>query len=1410
MKSLDIQPNVNWHTVEPVYGADDFLKIENEDINTKDGIQLNLSYFLKNITDLKTNNYTQTVLTDNIRMDNIFTPDIPTNTEYPNQFTSYLMSNGFPYKTGKTCYLKVIESETDHNGRWFVMGNQFLENESPIGDISYPDTTTRVEYESRPNKVDANDDNGIYFSITLLSDDELTIMHDDNYADVYLTSRGDPIQGTDQIFFATTQESTQEERTFKYIYNPDTGFLALYKIFNTQTTWTDSSGNTQTANIPYTYYLKSVFKRRRNDPDTNWGYALFEYQIAQSGNLPIPREAIFRTIPFNKNTRDLKINNHWFSYSTFGEQNNLKVNQDKSFKNIFNNFLFSIPYKTITEKTGEYNVLQLKNQLTPSYDQSRANPFPNYRGCDHREYDKIFTGTNQIKGSDQLSLGYNSYVTTINLKPDEITYFNAPQDMYPTKRINVNDSGLIEAGAIGGDTPIVSDKLFKKAADYKYNTPYGAPSDEESGVWLCTWLKANIGTDWDERVKYSENLVVNYKNKTYRARNDNQDKQPDINNLDWESIPGGDPVWVDRYYNPKSYSAQEALEVTGQYYDYTSKFEYVIQKFHAQDEYVFDKRSDITFEPGCLYAYYRIGPKENQSIIDTESQQLVHEGVEPIYYQDRDRYANIETYVDLTGDVYVETNALNKTTNSDFTVSLNINTDDWTQPISSQIIGNYTNQGFGVFNKLNITPYSVFSNDQAINILNTDLEPVLTITPTVADPTLNLQVIKTIHGEGNENLHALIKLSKHTGDKVKYQGSVYECIGKHTSTSGNTPVNDDGTTNSDYWNLIETEDPDILFWGVGVEYAPVGAIMYYVYQYDTKGMLVERFLTPDIPTTMSISDITLDINCYYILYSDKTVRKFDVNTEREDLLYQYKQWPPVVVGSSASLDPNPDREYYHETPTTYIELYDQNQYRINCELYTIDMTGDVWFSKNNTIYKSFTNKEDGVNSSYTQMFGGRQVSLVSEESLYGETQGNQITLTGDGISNVEGLMSRWNEANTSNRVTSLNEAGLEVIPPTGEEIQLQGGADKGSDTTIYALSASGMYDITSLKSDTKNNIWVLTRQTPSDTTKQGMVLYNMDSDRRIINTIKLSDLHEGIVDNDISNSCMDIVYEFVRGVKREYIAVLLQDTSDLTSVKVVKINLDGTLLSCNDVVLGFLDRDISTYKNIFNSETVRRLHPPEIITGSYLTYKFRYQSYFDTDKTYVKYMYYDISKLTRGAHHFAFSFNSVNGNLSFLVDGELQIAQVSDDVFTGAAYKYTKTIHNPLHVGSDSFFNNITLSEYLKQQNYYFVSGCRVDNIRVYNKYLNFHKIRALTRENKTVQTVKLTLPTGKRTYVDQVVKYYLNRKPGRKSNYFDINVVSDTITDPDVRSTVELSLRQEMEDKLPANTYLNNINWTT
>ena len=110
--------------------------------------------------------------------------------------------------------------------------------------------------------------------------------------------------------------------------------------------------------------------------------------------------------------------------------------------------------------------------------------------------------------------------------------------------------------------------------------------------------------------------------------------------------------------------------------------------------------------------------------------------------------------------------------------------------------------------------------------------------------------------------------------------------------------------------------------------------------------------------------------------------------------------------------------------------------------------------------------------------------------------------------------------------------------------------------------------------------------------------------------------------------------------------------------------------------------------------------------------------------------------------------------------------------------------------------------------NYNFTSNCKVSNIRVHNEYVPFNKIKAMSRKSKLIQPITLTLPTNKRSYVDQIDSFTLHRTPGRKSNYFDVDIITDTITDIQTQNSIRIDVSKKINSNTPVNTQLNNINW--
>ncbi len=175
-----------------------------------------------------------------------------------------------------------------------------------------------------------------------------------------------------------------------------------------------------------------------------------------------------------------------------------------------------------------------------------------------REYTKIFTGTNQEIGYETPFFSFITDTTNLILKQDTITYFHYPINAPSALLI---DSSLLIDGAVAGNSPYTSDKIWKKQANYASNTFWGnsQPIGKQTGVWLCAWLSGNA--------------------------------------LDTNS------VWKDRWYNPGYINQHDALYITNP----------------VASSIIIDIDSEISFDGGCYYKYFHVGNIHNNNITNALS-----------------------------------------------------------------------------------------------------------------------------------------------------------------------------------------------------------------------------------------------------------------------------------------------------------------------------------------------------------------------------------------------------------------------------------------------------------------------------------------------------------------------------------------------------------------------------------------------------------------------------------------------------------------------------------------------------------------------------------------------------------------------------------------------------------------------
>ncbi len=234
-------------------------------------------------------------------------------------------------------------------------------------------------------------------------------------------------------------------------------------------------------------------------------------------------------------------------------------------------------YKSSLEKNSNY--IPLKSNVV--YDEKYS--LINTRGnTSFREYNSISSGIRGSSGYNNYILGYNSEWYKYDFKSDEQTFFNVPFELGKGyTKININDCELLNNGAIGGNSPLNSDKIYKKLYEYSDFTNTGETSDIDNSKYMCSWL-------W------------------YNPYEPSKSK------------------WLDRYYNPDVVTKFNALSEDG--WNSLETLESFSTSNGLKDPYetyykefdktvgIFDVESKLTIEPNCLYMYERLGKKTSISL----------------------------------------------------------------------------------------------------------------------------------------------------------------------------------------------------------------------------------------------------------------------------------------------------------------------------------------------------------------------------------------------------------------------------------------------------------------------------------------------------------------------------------------------------------------------------------------------------------------------------------------------------------------------------------------------------------------------------------------------------------------------------------------------------------------------------
>lgn len=667
MKSRVIGLDETWMSPDPVYAHDDSIFFKNLKTQYTAGeIDLKTSDILTNVVDQSTNQFSNLYLTDNRKISDFIGMRTPTSS-YPYTYITYFAATyGWTDRLSPSAKCWYVKDTTDTQE---LMVNQGIK----------PTFGFDRRYDELSNEM--------LFEVELLTDNLLRVSHWDTYKRSYLTVTPDG----DQVLFDFENNLELDEsnpQVFNYNLDRESSYMNLYVV----------------RDGVYYELAYDLINNRMVLGDT-------------SADDYIP--TTYKNAKIQQPMTEIPVVDNWVSYTTGINQNNLEIDLSRSYSDISHNFLLNTEY--VYDDNGgktQFNVLPLKNHMTNHLQLSRNNPFPAEQPTFFREYSSINTGTNQTYGYDNIYLNYSDYTELLTFPSDKITYFHTPPDMYPYKQLNISDAGLVESGAIAGDQPVRSDKVFKKRANYGNAGSWGDAQDEQSGEFLCAWLY-------------------------------------------WSGKENEKPIWLDRYYNPRRYTIAQALSVRP-IVQFISTFDNMVLDNPGVEDYaVFDKVSDLCFEPEVLYCYHRLGASDIKYSINRLQSQLVQQGFDvyrnklgssPEAVLDDD---NAIVY-NFTNENYAETSVLNGISETNaFSLTYSMYADDWSKKFGHQIMGNYTNDGFAVLNNRFITP-TLTVPGSAQRVVNTDL---------VTTVTINRPAVYTFQSPVSESLYVY----NHTLDGKLYE-----------------------------------------------------------------------------------------------------------------------------------------------------------------------------------------------------------------------------------------------------------------------------------------------------------------------------------------------------------------------------------------------------------------------------------------------------------------------------------------------------------------------------------------------------------------------------------------------------------------------------------------------------------------
>jgi len=131
--------------------------------------------------------------------------------------------------------------------------------------------------------------------------------------------------------------------------------------------------------------------------------------------------------------------------------------------------------------------------------------------------------------------------------------------------------------------------------------------------------------------------------------------------------------------------------------------------------------------------------------------------------------------------------------------------------------------------------------------------------------------------------------------------------------------------------------------------------------------------------------------------------------------------------------------------------------------------------------------------------------------------------------------------------------------------------------------------------------------------------------------------------------------------------------------------------------------------------------------------------------------------------------------------------------FDPAKYTVADIFADDITIGGTGFYNGRSLTDYLKQTNYYNTYNTSLRQLFILNKPLTPGEVVALSLINRDVNDLTLSVPCGQRSNIEEITRLFKFGVPESYSNHIKVQIKNSGITDPEFKEAIEQRVRDSL-----------------